>query len=55
MIPPHFFCQIYLSYFQQNDCKPPNCGELLEYIDSAHTKVEDPSSRCMNGSDEYDF
>ena len=53
MIPPHFFCQIYLSFSQQNDCIPPKCGELSEYTDSAHTEVEDPSSKCMNGSDEY--
>ena len=51
MIPPHSFFQIYLSLL---DCTPPICGELSEYTDSAHTKVEDHSSRCMNGSDEYD-
>ena len=28
MIPPHFFYQIYLSFFQQNDCTPLKCGEL---------------------------
>ena len=54
MISPHFFYQIYLSFFQENDCKPPKCGELSEYTDSAHTEVEDLSSRCMNGSDVYD-
>ena len=36
------------------DCTPPKCGELSKYTDSAHTEVEDPSSRCMNGSDVYD-
>ena len=30
---------------------PPKCGKLSEYTDSAHTEVEDPSSRCMKGSD----
>ena len=29
---------------------PPKCDELLEYTDSAHTEVEDLSSRYMNGS-----
>ena len=53
MIPPHFFYQIYLSFFQQNDCTPPKCDKLSEYADNAHT-VEDPFSRCMNGSDKYD-
>ena len=48
MISPYFFYQIYLSFIQQNDCTPP-------YTDSAHTEVEDLSSRCMNGSDEYDL
>ena len=33
------------------NCTPPKCGELSEYTDSAHTEVEDPSSRCINGSD----
>ena len=33
---------------------PPKCGELSEYTDSAHTEVEDLSSRCINGSDVYD-
>ena len=28
--------------------------ELSEYTDSAHTEVEDLSSRCMNGSNVYD-
>ena len=50
MIPPHLFYQIYLSFPEQNDCTPPKCGELSEYTDSAHTEVEDLSSRCMNGS-----
>ena len=47
MIPPHLFYQIYLSFLEQNDCTPPRCGELSEYTDSAHTEVEDLSSRCM--------
>ena len=47
MIPPHLFYQIYLSFLEQNDCTPPKCGELSEYTDSAHTEVEDLSSRCM--------
>ena len=42
-------------FFHQNDCTPPKCGELSEYTDSAHTEVEDPSSRCTNASDEYDL
>ena len=47
MIPPHLFYQIYLSFLEQNDCTPPKCGKLSEYTDSAHTEVEDPSSRYM--------
>ena len=35
------------------DCSPPKCRELSEYTDSAHTEVEDLSSRCMNGLNEY--
>ena len=55
MITAHFFYQIYLSFFfQQYDCTPPKCDKVSEYTDSAHTEVEDPSSRCMNESDEYD-
>ena len=54
MIPPHLFYQIYLSFLEQNDCTPPKCGELSEYTDSAHTEVEDLSSRCMNVSNVYD-
>ena len=54
MIPPHLFYQIYLSFLEQNDCTPPKCGKLSEYNDSAHTEVEDLSSRCMNGSKVYD-
>ena len=50
MIPPHLFYQIYLSFLEQNDCTPPKCGKLSEYTDSAHTEVEDLSSRYMNGS-----
>ena len=51
MIPPYLLYQIYLSF---HDCTPPKCGELSEYTDSAHTEVEDLSSRCMNGSNVYD-
>ena len=54
MISPNLFYQIYIFFFQQNDCIPLKCGELSEYTDSAHTEMEDPFSRCMNGSDEYD-
>ena len=54
MIPPHLFYQIYLSFLEQNDCTPPKCGELSEYTDTAHTEVDDLSSRCMNGSNVYD-
>ena len=54
MIPPHLFYQIYLSFLEQNDCTPPKSGELSDYTDSAHTEVEDLSSRCMNGSNVYD-
>ena len=54
MIPPHFLYQIYLSFSQQNDYTPPKCGELSEYIESAHTEVGDLSSRYMNESDVYD-
>ena len=54
MIPPHLFYQIYLSFLEQNDCTPPKCGELSEYTDSAHTEVEDLSSRYMNRSNVYD-
>ena len=54
MIPPHLSHPIYLSFFQQNDCTPLKCSELSEYTDSAHSEVEDPSSRCMNALDEYD-
>ena len=54
MIPPHLFYQIYLSFLEQNDCYPKKCGELSEYTDSAHTEVEDLSSRYMNGSNVYD-
>ena len=45
MIPPHLFYQIYISFLEQNDCTPPKCGELSEYTDSAHTEVEDLSSK----------
>ena len=41
-------------FFEQNDCTQPKCVALSEYTDSAHTEVEDPSSRCLNVSDEYD-
>ena len=54
MIPSHLFLQIYLSMLEPNDCIPPKCGELSEYTVSAHTAVENLSSRCMNGSDAHD-
>ena len=54
IIPPYLFNQIYISFLQQNDCNTPKCGELSEYNDSAHTEVEDLSSRYMNESDVYD-
>ena len=41
-------------FLEQNDCTPPKCGELSDYTDSAHTEVEDHSSRYMNGSNMYD-
>ena len=49
MILPHLFYEIHLSILKQNDRTPPKCGEQSEYPDSAHTDVEDLSSRCMNG------
>ena len=52
MIPPYVFYQIYPSLFGPDDCTPSKCGEMSEYTDSTHTEVEDPSSRCMNVSDE---
>ena len=54
MIPPHLFYQIYLFFLEQNDCTPPKCGELSEYIDSSYNEVEDLSSRYMNESEAYD-
>ena len=54
MIPPHLFYQIYISSLEQNDCTPSKCGELSEYTDSAHTEVEDLSSRYMNEADACD-
>ena len=54
MIPPHLFYQIYLSFLDQTDCTPSKCGELSEYTDSAHTKVEDVFSRYKNGLNVYD-
>ena len=48
MFSSHLFFQICLPLLEQNDCTPPKCGELSEYTDSAHTEVEDLSSRCMN-------
>ena len=53
MIPPYIY-QIYHSLSERDDCTPPKCGELSEYTDSAHTKVDDPSLGCMNGSNVYD-
>ena len=51
MIQPYLFYQIYIC---QDDCTPPKCGELSEYTDSAHTEVEDLSSRYTSGSNVYD-
>ena len=51
MIPPHLIYQIYLSFL---DYTPSKCVKVSEYPDSAHTEVEDLSSRYMNGSDVYD-
>ena len=48
-LPPDIY-----PFFQQNDCTPPKCGEMSEYNDSAHTDVDDSTSRYMNVSDEYD-
>ena len=42
---PHFFLQIYPSLFEQEDCIPPQCSKLSEHINSAHTEVDDLSSR----------
>ena len=53
MIPPHLCHQIYLSFLEQNYCTPPKCVALSEYTDSAHTEVEDLSSRYMNGSNVF--
>ena len=50
MTPSHIFLQIYISLLEADDCTPPKCGELSGYTDSAHTEVEDLSSRCMSGS-----
>ena len=49
-IPPHHIYQIYHFLFEWDDFTPPKCGELSDYTDSAHTKVEDPSLGYMNGS-----
>ena len=55
MIPPHFFYQIYSSFFLElDDCTPLKCGELSEYTESAHSEVEDLSSRYTNGSNVHD-
>ena len=54
MIQSHLSYQIYLPLLEQNYCTPPKCGKLSEYTDSVHTEVEDPSSRCINESDEYE-
>ena len=54
MIPPHLVYQISFSFFENNNYSPPKCGELSDHTDSAHTEVEDLSSRCMNRSDVYD-
>ena len=43
MIPLYFFYQnISFLVLGPDDCSPPKCGELSEYIDSAHTlRVKD--------------
>ena len=48
MIPLHLY-QIYPASSGPDDYTPPKCEELSEYTDSAHTEVEDLSSRYMNG------
>ena len=40
-MPPHFFYQMYFSFFLQNDCIQPKCGELSEYTDGAHTELKE--------------
>ena len=42
MVPPQLLDQIY-----QDECTQPKCGELSEYIHSAHTEVEDSFSRYI--------
>ena len=54
MILSHLFFQIYISLFESDDCIALKYDELLEYINSAHTEVEDLSSRWVNGSNECD-
>ena len=52
--PSILFYQIYPSSSGPDDCTPPKCGELSKYTVSAHTEVENVSSRCMNVSNVYD-
>ena len=40
--------------FSKMNALHQKCVALTEYIDSAHTEVEDLFSRYMNGSDAYD-
>ena len=54
MISKHVFYQIYPSSSGLDECTPSKCGELSEYTGSAHTEVEDRSSKCINGSNMYD-
>ena len=54
MVPPHLFCKIYSSLFEQNDYTSPYCDKLSECTDCAHTEVEDLSLRRMNESNVCD-
>ena len=49
MIPLHLFFLICLLLFVQDDCTPPEYGELSEY-----TEVKDLFSRYTNGLDVHD-
>ena len=51
--PPHDIYQTYNFLFERDDCTQPKCAALVEYTDSAHTEVEDPSLGCMNVSNKY--
>ena len=49
-LPPNI---AFLYFFKENDPTQPKCDKLSKYTDSAHTELEDFSSRCINASDEY--